>query len=415
MERILLVEDNKALSKLIAKKISSKLDFELDIAHSHSEAQLFMRKYKYFISLLDINLPDAPNGEIVDTVLENNIPVIVLSSNMDKNFRQQMLDKNIIDYIGKGGMEDVNYIIDIVRRLSKNRQHKILVADDSMVFRKSIQSMLTNLFFKVYAVGHGEEAINMLKEHPEIKMVLTDYEMPVMDGLELTKEIRKTFKKNDLTVIAISSNMDEDVSAMFLKNGASDFIKKPFSKEEFSCRINNAIEAIENIDTITNHSNRDFLTGLYNKRHFFKTMTPYLSNAISQSREFTIAMIDIDNFKNIHDRFGNVISNKVIVQLSEILRSNTKYSDVVAKFSGEEFCLLLKDISSSEAADVLENLRHTCEISPLVLEDETEISFTISIGFTSEYEDSLEETLSKADMALYNAKNRGVNTVLSAE
>lgn len=413
MERILLVEDNKALSKLIAKKLSSKLDFEVDIAHSHKEAQLFMRKYSYFISLLDINLPDAPNGEIVDTVLENKIPVIVLSANVDRDFRKHMLKKDIIDYIAKGGVSDINYIISSITRLSKNREHKVLVVDDSIVFRKNMQKMLSNMFFKVYAVGHGEEAMGMLKEQPDIKIVLTDYAMPVMDGLELTKEIRKTFTKNELSILAISSNEDDDVSAMFLKNGASDFIKKPFSKEEFSCRINNAIEALENIDTLTNHANRDFLTGLYNKNYFFKTVPEYFEKMQEEDEEFVIAMVDIDNFKNIIDTFGSEISNRVIVHLSEILRSNTKHSDMVTKFGGEEFCLFLRDIHVSKVIDVLENLRYLCEMTPLILDDKTEVNFTISVGFNTQYEDSLDDALSQADMALYNAKNSGGNRVLS--
>ena len=234
MERILLVEDNKSLSKLISMKINSELPFEVDVAYSFKEAQLFMRQYTYFIALLDINLPDAPNGEIVDSVIEKKIPVIVLSGNVNKAFRKQMLEKDIIDYVGKNGIDDIDYAISIINRLSKNRQHKVLIVDDSMVFRNEMQRMMKNLFFQVFAVGHGEEALAILEQNPQIRLVLTDYAMPVMDGLELTKEIRKNYKKSDLTILAISSNEESEISAMFLKNGATDFIKKPFSKEEFS-------------------------------------------------------------------------------------------------------------------------------------------------------------------------------------
>jgi PleD family two-component response regulator len=94
--------------------------------------------------------------------------------------------------------------------------------------------------------------------------------MPVMNGLELTVAIRKEFSKERISILAISGNNDEDISAMFLKKGATDFIKKPFSKEEFSCRINNTIEALENIAAITNSAKRDFLTGLYNRNYFYE-------------------------------------------------------------------------------------------------------------------------------------------------
>ncbi len=415
MERILLVEDNKALAKLIEKKIAVQLPFEVHTAYSMKEAQLFMRKYDYFLALLDINLPDAPNGEIVDTVIEQKIPVMILSANTDKTFRRTMLQKEIIDYIGKGGIEDINYIIASIDRLHKNRQYKVLVVDDSMVFRKQMQKMVQNLFFKVFAVAHGEEALGILRENPDIRIVLTDYAMPVMDGLQLTREIRKEHPKNELTVLAISSNEDEDVSAMFLKNGATDFIKKPFSKEEFSCRINNAMEALENIDTITNHANRDFLTGLYNRRYFFRTMDAYFAKATTEGESFAIAMIDIDHFKKINDTYGHDIGDQAIIHLSELLRANTKESDMVARFGGEEFCIILKDINGDQAVTVFENLREKITSTPLTLNDDEPISFTVSIGVALNPEESLEEGVNSADMMLYHAKNNGRNRVESTQ
>ena len=253
MERILIVEDNKTLAKLISKKLETALDYEVDIAHSLSEAKLFLHKYDYFVTLLDMNLPDAPNGEVVDYVLSKEQKVIVLSGNIDKEFRKEILKKNIIDYVNKGGVDDINYIIQSIARLAKNQEHKILVVDDSMVVRKEIQKFLKNMFFKVIAVAHGEEAMGMLKTHDDISLVLTDYNMPVMNGLELTSEIRKIYSKKYLSVIALSSSTDDEITALFLKQGANDFIKKPFSKEEFSCRINNAVEAMENIQIISDY------------------------------------------------------------------------------------------------------------------------------------------------------------------
>lgn len=217
-QKILIVEDNKTLAKLISKKIETSLDFQVDIAYSLSEAKLFLRTYKYFVTLLDINLPDAPNGEIVDYVLSKGNHVIVLSANIDKEFRQKMLQKNIIDYVNKGGMNDINYIIHTIKRLRQNQEHTVLVVDDSMVFRKQMSNMLKNLFFQVITVAHGEEALGILSTHKNIDMVLTDYHMPVMDGLELTYEIRKEHDKNNLAILAVSSNKDNEVNALFFKN-----------------------------------------------------------------------------------------------------------------------------------------------------------------------------------------------------
>ncbi|MDY0117649.1 MAG: diguanylate cyclase [Sulfurimonadaceae bacterium] len=413
MSRILIVEDNKTLAHLVAKKITSELGCEVDIAYKLSEAKLFLKKYTYFIALLDINLPDAPDGEVVDYVLGTKTRAIILSANIDKDFRKMMLEKNIIDYVNKGGVNDVNYIIQTIKRLQKNQQHTILVVDDSVVFRKQMQKMLENMFFKVITVAHGEEALGMLEVNNNISLVLTDHYMPVMQGLELTVEIRKIYSKNDLGIIAVSSNNDDEVTALFLKNGANDYIYKPFSKEEFSCRVNNSIEALENIHTITNHANRDYLTGLYNRRYFFEDMEKYFLDATARSESFAIAMIDIDNFKIVNDTYGHDTGDKVISHLADMLRGNLKSNnDLVARFGGEEFCIALKNISQNKAIEVLEHIKKEVEKSHLLAENGDEIRFTISIGVAINPEDTLEDTIGQADMLLYNAKQNGKNKVM---
>jgi diguanylate cyclase (GGDEF)-like protein len=412
MQRILIVEDNRSLASLIAKKLTSAFDIEVDIAYKLSEAKLFVHKYNYFVTLLDVNLPDAPNGEVVDYVLSKKTPVIVLSGNIDKSFRENMLKKNIIDYINKNGVEDINYIIQTIQRLQKNQTHKVLVVDDSVVFRKQMSSLLENLFFKVISVAHGEEAIGMLQTHQDISLVLTDYNMPVMNGLELTKEIRKSRDKNDLAIIAISSNNEDDITALFLKNGANDYINKPFLKEEFSCRINNSIEALENIQLITHHANRDFLTGLYNRRHFFETMNDFMTKEEEMHEQFAVGMIDIDFFKKVNDNYGHDTGDKAIIHLANILSSDTGHMDIIARFGGEEFCVVLKNINQFSAFDIFERLRKKVENSSVCSTKGEEIRFTISIGVAIYHEGTLEDTIDQADMKLYQAKHNGRNQVV---
>jgi diguanylate cyclase (GGDEF)-like protein len=412
-ERVLIVEDNKTLAKIISQKLQSSLEMEIDVAYSLAEAKLFLARYKYFVTILDIKLPDAPNGEIVDYVIGKNHPVIVLSAYIDKEFRKKMIQKKIIDYINKSGNDDVDYLIRVIERLQKNRNHKVLVVDDSVVFRKQMQGMLENLFLEVITVAHGEEALGMLQAKPDISLVLTDYNMPVMDGLELTHEIRKTYSKDDLSILAISSNEDEEVSALFLKHGANDYIKKPFLKEEFSVRVNNTIESLENIQTIMNYANRDYLTGLYNRRYFFNAMEEYIED-IKESREsFAIAMIDIDNFKNVNDSYGHDAGDKAIVTLADILRSSINPRDIVSRFGGEEFCLVLKDINRDSAYNILERIRESVAEYSFEIKKGEFIQFTISIGAVLyNEEEGLEESINEADMNLYQAKKNGRNQLI---
>jgi diguanylate cyclase (GGDEF)-like protein len=392
MEKILVVEKNRSLAKMLALKIESALPFEVHNAYSLKEVQLFIRKYDYFMALLDINLPDAPNGEAIDTVLEKGIKAIVLSGKVDKEFRHAMLKKDIIDYVQKEGIAEVDYVIATIERLHKNMNHTIMIVDDSMVFRNQIKRMLEHLFFNVIACAHGEEALGLLKENPAVSMVITDYNMPVMNGLELTVAIRKEFSKERISILAISGNNDEDISAMFLKKGATDFIKKPFSKEEFSCRINNTIEALENIAAITNSAKRDFLTGLYNRNYFYERAQKYFDMAKEQQLNFCIAMVGGDE----------TLDDDAIVLLSEIINSNTSEEDVVARFDNQEFAILVKNCNHTEANALLQSISQRS----------MKYEMSLSIGFTCHGDDSVDEMLNQADMMLYNAKNKGGGCVI---
>jgi len=273
--------------------------------------------------------------------------------------------------------------------------------------------MLENMFFKVISVAHGEEALGMLETTPDISLVLTDYHMPVMNGLELTNEIRKKYMKNDLAVIVISGDDDDETTALFLKHGANDYIKKPFSKEEFSCRINNSIEALENIHKITNNAERDFLTGLYNRRYFFKNASKYFDDAQKNSEHFAIAMIDIDNFKKINDTYGHDAGDRAIVHLGDILRTNVSNEDIVARFGGEEFGVLLKGVSAKQAVEILERIRQNVQTSKTTGNNNEEINYTISIGLVTTNDENLDASINEADMMLYNAKQNGRNQIVT--
>lgn len=415
MEKILVVEDNKALSKLIAKKISQNIDFEVDVAHSLKEAQILVGKDSgYFIALLDLNLPDAPDGEVVDYMISKKIPSIVLTANVDAKTRENILKKDVIDYVYKGNMDDVNYIFTLIERLSKNREYKVMIVDDSITMRNEMKRTLEAQMYKVLSAAHGEEALNYIEDNPDVRLVLTDYNMPVIDGFELTKRLREEYSKIQMSIIAITASDDPMISAKFLKIGANDFINKPFTKEELVCRVNNAIESLEYIETISDMANTDFLTGARNRRSFFKEVTEYVEEAREVGESFAVAMIDIDHFKNINDKYGHDVGDKAIKELVKIIQDNIKGSDIVARFGGEEFCVLLKDIDKNSAVELFVRLRLKISKNQLHVKDEV-VNYTVSIGVAFDNDESIEEIINQADMALYNAKNGGRNRVEISE
>lgn len=413
-ERVLLVEDNKTLAKLLAKKLESSIGIAVDVAHSMYEAQTLIANYgNYFIGILDLNLPDAPNGEIVDYVLSKNILAIVLTGNIDEKTKATFINKDIVDYVYKSNMNDVNYIFTTIDRLYKNRKFKVMIVDDSMQMRNVAKKMLeSQQFGKVFVAAHGEEALSYFADNPDIKLVLTDYNMPVMDGLELTSKLREEYTKNELGIIAITgSSSEQNLATKFLKIGANDFVTKPYVKEELICRVNALIEALENIEIIGNMANTDFMTGAYNRRYFYNTAGHYIENAEHNSEPYALAMLDIDFFKKVNDTYGHDAGDLVIKKLAQILRDETKGADLVARFGGEEFCVLLKNVSKEDAVTKFVHLRSKIASSSVAYKQEI-IAFTTSIGITFGVDDiKLEELIEEADNALYDAKENGRNRV----
>ena len=410
--KILIVEDNKALAKLIAKKMEDKVEMDIDVAHTMAEAQVFLNNSKdYFIALLDLNLPDAPNGEIVDYVISKGLPSIVLTGSIDDATRESFIHKDIVDYVYKGNMDDINYIFQIINRLSKNRQYKVMVVEDSAPFRNSLKKILTSLQFHVFTAAHGEEAMSYFADNPDIRLVVCDYRMPVKDGLEVLKEIRVAGDKNQIGVLMMTSPSENVNGAIFLKNGANDFIAKPFVKEELICRVNNLIEAMENINQIADFANKDFLTGVYNRRYFYDDMNEYVAYAEERAEPYAVAMLDIDHFKEINDACGHDSGDRVLKTLAKKLIDETKNGDLIARFGGEEFCIVLKNVSNEEAVKFFVNLRANIASCNVQLKKEQK-NFTVSIGVAFSRSDyKLDELLELADEALYRAKENGRNRV----
>ncbi|WP_459818142.1 GGDEF domain-containing response regulator [Campylobacter concisus] len=414
MERILVVDDNKALAKLIVMQMEKTIDeMAIDVAYSFAEAQMLINEHDkdYFMTILDLNLPDAPNGEIVDYALSKGLSAIVLTGSIDDETRQNFINKDIVDYVYKGNMDDINYIFQMINRLSKNRQYKVLVVEDSLPFRNMIKKILTSLQFKVLAAAHGEEAMNYFADNPDINLIITDYRMPVKDGLEVLKEVRKEKDKNSLGVIVMTSPSEKTDASIFLKNGASDFIAKPFSKEELICRVNNTIEAMENINKIANFANRDFLTGVYNRRFFYSDVEEYVQAAEETNEPYAFAIIDVDYFKKINDKYGHDGGDRVLKSIAKILNDNTKGSDIVARFGGEEFCVVLKKINKEEAVKFFVNLRAKVSENEVTIKKE-KVKVTISIGVSfGNGHCEIDDMLEACDSALYTAKENGRNRV----
>lgn len=409
---ILVVDGQKPLAQLLAHKIQDRWDCEVHTASSLQQVkdELESQPKGFLIAACDYKLPDAPHGEVIETLSAAGIPTIAMTGAFDVEMREAILEKGAIDYVLKNSNNAYEYISELVGRLAKNARIKILAVDDSRSAREVIERYLRILCFNVYSAADGEKALQVLEQHPDIRLLLTDYNMPVMDGFELIARVRKRLGKDHLVIIGISASEIGNLSAQFLKAGANDFLAKPFSYEEFFCRIHQNLDMLEMIEANRDAANHDYLTGLYNRRYFFLNGCKIYGEARRSGSKIVVAMVDIDFFKKVNDKYGHDNGDIALKHVSAMLREHLGHG-LIARLGGEEFAVLLIDVSLDEAFRQLEELRRAIEALP-VRNGDTTIPLTVSIGMCEQPGKSLDDILRAADLKLYQAKEGGRNKVV---
>jgi diguanylate cyclase (GGDEF)-like protein len=414
MEKVLLVEDSRTFAAVLKKTIEHEFQFSVDWAASYAEAERLLAEppaQQYFVGLLDLHLPDAMQGEILDLVIAHQIPPIALTGKFGDEIREYIWARKVVDYVLKDSPQSINYIITMVRRLYRNRSIKIMVVEDSSFSRKHLTRLLQVHQYQVFEGKGGDHALTILFEHPDIKLAIIDYQMPDMDGIELTRKIRETFPKDTLAIIGISALGNNVMSAQFIKNGANDFITKPFVNEEFYCRLTQNIEMIEFMERVKDASHKDYLTELYNRRYFFESGQLLYANAVRRNFSLIVAMLDIDHFKRVNDTYGHKAGDIVLQQVAAILKKRFRKSDIVARFGGEEFCILATNMEQGPSEKIFEDLRTTIAQTDIPVET-ANLHVTVSIGVCTCLQPSLEDMIQEADALLYRAKAQGRNQVL---
>ncbi len=233
-----------------------------------------------------------------------------------------------------------------------------------------------------------------------------------MQGVEFTRRLRTLRSRDKVAVIGISGNTDASLIPRFLKNGANDFLRKPFSREEFFCRVSQNVDQLELIGTLQDLATRDFLTGLPNRRSFLEHSQRQLGKA---EGSVAVAMVDIDHFKHINDTYGHEAGDDALRAVAGAVAAHARSHDLTARFGGEEFCALVPYLGESESVEYFESLRAQIEALEVDVGGQT-LRMTVSIGvFRTRFPgQTLNHLLSEADRRLYLAKAGGRNRVVSS-
>lgn len=408
MYKVLLIEDNRALSEMGKAVLEENCDCEVIVADSRKKTQELLAKknHNFSSAIVDLNLPDAHTGEVLPDVLAAKVPAIVLTGAYGEGLRKQMLEFGVVDYVVKSGMSSYQYVSDLITRIQSNKSTTALIVTSSLPFSKQLAGHLQLQKLKTMTTNKAEQAARLIQTNKHIRLVFVDQDLSDMSGFELVQSIRSTHGKDQLAIIGLSRKTDDHPSIRFLKNGANDFLPTEYDYEELLYRINQNLGTLDQIEMIRDAANRDYLTKMHNRRYFFKEGQQKYDLALKQKSPLCVAMSDIDFFKKINDKHGHDGGDAALRHIALLF---TQHFDkqLIARFGGEEFCIMLP-MEKEQAREMLDEFRKIIEKTAVDREG-FHFSFTISIGMSCDMGESIDDMLTKADQALYEAKENGRN------
>lgn len=410
--RILLVEDSKFYGMVIKDQLVSTLQCEVTWAQSLAEArEALSGGGPFFMAVLDLILPDSSDGGIVDVALEHGVLPVVLTSTFSDEMRDRVWEREVADYVIKEGRQAMVYVAALIRRISTNHEVGVLVVDGGEWSSGTLRRLLQIHRYRVQVASNGEEALAALDDDPGIRVLIVDHQIQGMTCFELVKRARQKYPRERLAILGISDHGAGYVSARFIKHGANDFLYQPFVSEELYCRVTENVVALEQYRTLENMANRDYLTGLYNRRYLFDVGEKLLANARRKNLQVGVAIMDLDHFKKVNDTYGHEAGDEVLKAVSDTLAGRFRDSDVVARIGGEEFCVLTTNMDQRRAPEIFDDVRRSIEALEVRCGEHV-IRPTMSVGVRLQTDETLEKAMARADKCLYEAKEGGRNRVV---
>jgi len=291
--------------------------------------------------------------------------------------------------------------------------NRLLVIDDSEAIHRLVEARLRPDGLQVSGELDPEHGIDRaIEEGPDL--ILLDIGLPGIDGFEVCRRLKEHTVTRNIPIIFLTGTSDVDAKVRGLDLGAVDFVTKPFDQIELRARVRAALRTKRLQDMLEQQSFLDGLTGLWNRAFLDKRLEVELNVAHRYGRPLSLALADIDRFKQLNDSYGHLFGDVVLQGIADAFRTYARGSDIVARYGGEEFAILLTDTDAKAAAQVTERLRVSAEIRSFEMND-TRVSVTASFGLVCsddvDGEPTPEKMIAIADRALYASKDAGRNCV----
>jgi two-component system cell cycle response regulator len=295
---------------------------------------------------------------------------------------------------------------------------QVLIAEDSRTARMMLTSLLRKWGFDPVSTETGKAAWEVMQRPDAPKLVILDWVMPEMDGLEVCRRVRQLGSLNPPYIIFVTAQSTPENIIQALNAGADDYIHKPYNRGELQARINVGKRIAELQEKLTEawrsmayQAYHDPLTGILSRRAILELLGKEIARSRRDKNGLSVGLLDVDLFKKINDTHGHLVGDDILSSVARLAMSSLRHYDHVGRYGGDELLIVTPKMDEAEG-NVYERLRSVIASTPGATRS-GEIPVTVSIGVAAAtIPDTAESLLARADEALYRAKEEGRNRVV---
>jgi diguanylate cyclase (GGDEF)-like protein len=288
---------------------------------------------------------------------------------------------------------------------------RVLIIDDSRNIHALVKARLANEPVELHGAFDGVSGLKLAGELlPDL--ILLDVDMPDPDGFEVCRQLKGSPVTMSIPIVFLTGAGSTDEKIRGLELGAVDYITKPFDPAELRARVRAALRTKFLLDLLAKKAMIDGLTGLWNRTYFDQTMAAQLSLARRSGQAVSCILADLDHFKNVNDRFGHLTGDEALRIVAASFLTQCRIEDVVCRYGGEEFAVIVPNTPAEKASVLAERLRIAVE-SLALKHRGLPVPITCSFGVADAI-CGADRIIEVADAALYQAKTEGRNRIARA-
>ena len=416
MKRILACDDSEFVRKMIKRELESSFDVVL-FEDGLAAYEHLKEDPNFDFAIIDGEMPKMSGWELIKRIkgeLElHDLPVVMLTATDEDFFKNEAFELGAFDYLKKPFKTgELQEYIKTFFKSEGFREGKALVVEDSIAQNKTICHQLKEKNIWPISAYSGEEAVEKLVSGADIDVILMDIHLPKASGIDVAKALKKDERFSYIPIIGITSASGAEAVEIMREAfdaGIDDFLTKPYNMVEFHARVKANINRSKLIKRLKEESELDFLTRLYNRRTLFRFLEHLIAMAKRNNENLSFVILDLDKFKNVNDTYGHQTGDEVLKNTANLIKSSVRKADIVGRFGGEEFCIVMPHTDLKNACVVSEKIRETIQNNGIEVGGK-KINITVSLGVSElNSEDDINTLIKKADTALYKAKETGRN------